>query len=96
MTDIPKDGSPLRMEDYDGIVEIIVHRQALFSESLETSIMMVLMNYGNRFAPAICVNGEWTGHKLDLISGPGIPKCPNGHVLFEQEGMILGWLREKI
>lgn len=84
------------MQDYDGIVELILHRQMAFQESLEASIMMVLMNYGNRFAPAFCVNGEWTGHKVDLILGSGVPKCPNGHVLFEREGMILGWIREKI
>jgi hypothetical protein len=85
------------MEDYDGIVELIVHRQNAYpEEGLETSIMMVLVNYGNRFAPAFCVNGEWSGHKVDLISGSGIPKCPNGHVLFEREGMILGWIREKV
>lgn len=88
----------LEQEDYEGIVELIEHRQMAFEdkEDLRTSILVVLLNFGNRFATVDCMMGEWSGLKSDLISvDGGVPKCPNGHVCFEGPGYKLAWVREE-
>lgn len=68
------------------IAHSIQTRQQNFpDEEFVMSVGVVLMNYGDRFTSVRCVNGEWAGQKMNL-SGEGLPKCPNGHVLLESEG----------
>ena len=55
-------------------------------ESLEDSIMIVLLNTGDKYTKVDCVRGEWSGVKSDLRMVGGLPHCPNGHPLFEVSG----------
>lgn len=75
---------PLTLAQADGIALAIVQRQERFAgEELHTSVMVVLLNYGEDQVPVACIGGEWSGVKADLQPGPSIPHCPNGHVLTE-------------
>jgi hypothetical protein len=65
------------------IAEMIQHRRDNFTEDFEMSVGVVLLNYGDKYVEVQCVNGEWSGTKGDLIRGPELPRCPNGHVLLE-------------
>lgn len=92
-TYIPVAGNALKVEDFELIIEAITRRQQKFrQESLRLSIGVVLANVGDRFAPAQCIKGEWSGIKADLEPTTDIPKCPNGHVLMQGEGLKLGWV----
>ncbi len=75
----------MNMEMADEISETIRYRQSgVFpGEDLDTSIKVVLFNYGDGRTLASCVNGEWEGPKSELFGGSGIPHCPNGHVCME-------------
>lgn len=66
-----------------GIADAIVARQGKFNELLHQSVMVVLLNYGDRFTQVACIGGEWSGIKDDLPRSSDIPHCPNGHVLTE-------------
>jgi hypothetical protein len=77
---------PLSMDLADEIAQGIAYRQERFAdETLHTSCMVVLLNFGDRWTPVRCVAGEWSGTKRDLTSASpvGVPLCPNGHVLIE-------------
>jgi len=77
---------PLTLEQATQIADTIAYRQTHFDgESLETSIMVVLLNTGSKWVSVRCINEEWSGTKGDLVPDPhgGVPKCPNGHVLVE-------------
>jgi hypothetical protein len=82
----------LTLEQADQIAELIQYRQDNFEgEDLTTSILVVLLNYGDGATPVKCIQGEFTGIKSDLPPGEGIPLCPAGHPLFETgPGMALG------
>lgn len=86
----------LTIDQAKDIADLIAYRQASFAnETLETSIMVALLNAGDRFTSVACVAGEWTGTKGDLQRGAGIPKCPNGHVLLEgDQRKRLGYIDE--
>lgn len=71
------------IEDVDLITTRVERIHAEHKYDLETCLGLVLMNYGQRYVKVKCVAGEWEGTKGDLEPGPGIPKCPNGHVLLE-------------
>lgn len=58
------------------------------------TIALVLMNIGRRFTKVRCIEREWSGILQDIPKGEGVPKCPNGHALFEQRGLELGWIDE--
>lgn len=73
----------LSVEDAKQIADRIHRRQANYGETLEMSIMIVLLNYGDHLTAVACTAGEWSGTKGDLAPGAGIPQCPNGHVLME-------------
>lgn len=73
----------LSVADARQIVDRIHKRQARFGETLEMSILVVLLNYGDHLTTVSCTAGEWSGVKGDLVPGAGIPQCPNGHVLVE-------------
>ena len=77
---------PITIEQAGKIAETVLFRQEKFDETLEMSMMVVLLNYGNEFVKVVCTQGEWEGIKADLEPGPGIPACPNGHPLFETSG----------
>lgn len=93
---VPEHGTPIQMEDISMIIEAIALRQRLFrQESLRVTIGVVLANAGDRFAPVQCIKGEWEGFKADLANTNSewdVPKCPNGHVLIQGQGMSLGWV----
>lgn len=71
------------LEDVHDIVDAIAYRRGTYQESLEQALAIVLLNYGARFTRVRCVNGEWSGLKKEIPQTIGIPKCPNGHVLYE-------------
>ena len=72
--------------DVDQVVDAIELRMHKFGESLRMASAIVLLNYADRFTKVICTQGEWEGTKKDILPGDGIPHCPNGHPLFEEEG----------
>lgn len=89
---IPEAGDALKVEDLNLIVDKIVKRQELYpNESIKVSVGVVLFNIGDMFAPIHCIKGEWRGIKANLIPDGDIPKCPNGHVLLQGDGLRLGW-----
>lgn len=65
-----------------------------FSEDSEMSMLVVLLNAGAPYTPVRCVGGEWSGVKGDLPRQAGLPHCPNGHVLTEGPGVVLGFVPE--
>ncbi len=76
----------LNIQEAEQIAAAILWRQEHWeSESLRQSIMVVLLNHGNKYVKVECVAGEWAGTKGDL-EGSGLPRCPNGHPLFEVSG----------
>lgn len=87
----------LSVDQANKIAISIGYRQEHFGESLHDSIMVVLLNCGDQFTRATCIKGEWSGTKADLQGGTNIPKCPNGHVLIEDNDgrKQLGWVDEE-
>lgn len=93
MVQVPKAGKALDLDDVEMLISAIADRRENFpDEPGAVTIMVVLLNIGDRFAPVECLEKEWTGVKQDIPSGDGIPKCPNGHVLFQRPGLCLGWV----
>lgn len=86
---------PLTIDDLAEMTEIVQMRLDR-GEDLQTAIGVVLFNYGDRFATAACVAGEWTGQKHELPRTAGIPKCPNGHVLTQGPGKVLAFVDDPI
>lgn len=94
MGDIPKAGDKFKMTDVEQIAGAIKTRQINFpDEPIELTAALVLLNIGDRYAAVSCINGEWNSLKQDIPKGDGvsIPKCPNGHVLTQGSGLVLGW-----
>lgn len=77
--------APLSVGQASEIAIAIIERQRRFHELLDTSVKVVLLNYGDRFTPVSCVGGEWSGIKDDLPRSGDLPRCPNGHVLLESD-----------
>ena len=73
----------LNVGDIENIAQKIEYRQLQFDEDFRMALGVVLMNYGERYVNVLCINGEWSGTKANLIPRDGIPLCPNGHPLFE-------------
>ena len=72
------------VNDINEISEKILHRQYTFNEDLQTSIGVVLLNYGDGEVRVQCIGKEWRGTKADLKSQDSdILVCPSGHPLFE-------------
>lgn len=86
----------LSSADVHELFEAFKSRRNLFPAEEELmSFGVVLMNYGDKFTNVRCVNGEWHGVKMDVPKNPGIPKCPNNHVLLEYgERTTLGLIPE--
>lgn len=85
------DVHPLTLDD---LAEITWAVQARLNggESLHDALGVVLFNYGDRYAVAHCIGGEWTGEKRHLPPAirPGmIPLCPQGHPLTQEPAKIL-------
>ena len=90
---MPEIGAPLSMEDMDMIFEAVRDRQKNFpDEPAGLSFYIVISGIGDRFRPVQCTEQEWEGIKKDIPKGEGVPKCPNGHVLFEGPGVTVGWV----
>jgi len=88
-------GKALTIEDAAEIVEAIRKRHANFpDEPIDMTSMLVLLNIGDRYAGVQCMNPEhnWTGIKKDIPKGEGVPTCPNGHVIMQTGGLVIGWL----
>lgn len=61
----------------DDISALIRHRQERFDEDLDTSIKVVLFNYGDGLRIAHCIRGDWSGTKNELDqTESGLPVCP--------------------
>jgi len=92
---MPEAGKPLSIEDASEIYEAIVKRKENFpDEPLHMTVVLVLLNIGDRYASVACMNEEhgWTGLKKDIPKGEGLPTCPEGHVLMQRGGLTIGWL----
>lgn len=81
---------PLTIESAADLAYTIEARMAR-GDDLIDAVLTVLLNAGDRFAVVQCVAGEWSGTKAELEPGPGIPKCPNGHVLTQGPAPRLGY-----
>ena len=93
MSNAPAIGSPMTAHHFNLILESLAFREERFpEESFQMRLGVVLLNFGDRYAEAWCVGGEWSGLKEDLPRTSGIPKCPNGHVLTQGKGLRLGWV----
>jgi len=92
----PVVGSPLNVDDIEGIIDRIEMRKHLFpDEPWDVTIGVVMANHGDAFTQVVCVGGEWSGLKKDLPHSTGIPRCPQGHVLTESSDRIrIGWVEE--
>jgi hypothetical protein len=73
----------LDIGDIGNVTRAVKDRQELYDETLEMSIGVVLLNYGDHLTQVRCTNGEWHGKKEDVPPRRGIPLCPNNHPLFE-------------
>ena len=83
--------TPLTLEDAEALAASVAYRQQRWpDESLQQSIMVVVLNFGDHWTRVDCIGGEWAGQKRDLPRTTGIPHCPNGHVLTESEHKQLG------
>lgn len=90
---VPVAGDPLGFEDLELISSAVLRRQENFpDEPIGMTVALVLANIGDRFALVKCINGEWEGVKANLTPTGKVPKCPNGHVMTQGEGLRLGWL----
>ena len=80
--------TPLSADTANDIANKIQKRQDRFSdEDFYTSIMVVLLNYGESSVRVGCTGSErWMGTKNELTPREGIPLCPNGHSLVEFGG----------
>lgn len=88
-------GKPLSIKDAQEIFEAVKTRQKNFpDEDLGMTLTLILLNIGDRYATATCIDAKhgWTGLKKDIPRGEGIPKCPEGHVLTQTTGFTLGWM----
>lgn len=93
---VPKPGDKLQIEHVEMILRAVGKRQENFPEDdPAVSFLLVMLNIGERYAPVQCVGGEWKGLKQDIPPGNGVPKCPNEHVLTQDKGLTLGWLRDR-
>lgn len=84
----------MSIQESTEIANNIIRRQKQFGETLYQSIMVALLNAGDKFTMVACLNGEWQGKKGDIPVTTGIPVCPNGHVLVEAMAgrKALGWV----
>ena len=74
----------LSIEDVNEIHEKVMRLVDERGMKLEMALGFTLMNFGDKYVKVRCIKNEWTGTKADLTGNPqDIPKCPNGHVLFE-------------
>lgn len=93
---IPKVGDFLHSDDVPVIYEAFEEHQRKFPDSPPVvSLAWVLANVGSRFAPVVCVEGEWTGSILDVENTEGDPKCPNGHPVFRGTPLRLSWSQKE-
>lgn len=98
---IPESGDVLSASDVELIFQAINDRhQKHPDEPMMLTAVLVMLNIGDRFAKVECTEQEncrWTGIKQDLMgenSPGGIPKCPNGHPLFQEPGLRLTWKKD--
>lgn len=94
MSNAPKPGDPISMEDVEMIIEAIGKRIQNFpDEPPALAFALVMKNIGDRFTPVECLEKEWTGIKFDVHKPEeGDPKCPNGHPLMQGKELTLGWV----
>ena len=63
-------------------------RSRFVDEDEETSLLVVLLNFGDHLTAVSCIGGEWSGTKGELRPGNGIPVCPLGHPLLESDNQV--------
>lgn len=75
----------LTTEMANTIYSTVELRQARFDETLHTSLMVVLLNYGDELTGVSCIGGDWEGTKAEAVKAPsGLPCCPvDGRPLLE-------------
>lgn len=96
MSDTPKAGDPISMEDVEMIIAAVAKRLENFpGEPPALTFALVMKNVGDRFTPVECMEKEWTGVKFEVKKpADGDPKCPNGHPILQGRGITLGWVEE--
>lgn len=90
-------GKKLAIEDIGEIIDAMETRSKNFpGEPFDMTLMLVLLNIGDRYTPVTCTEGEWVGKKEEVphCKEGDIPKCPNGHALHQGERVTLGWMVE--
>ncbi len=88
----------MTIEMADEISNVIQSRQQRFQEPLDTSIKVVLLNYGDGRRIAQCTRGDWSGPKADLgQTGSGLPVCPRCQSACTEEALAwrLGLMKEQ-
>lgn len=87
----------LSLQQAEQIADAVVYRREHYpTEPLQQAVMVVLLNFGDRYAPVSCMGPEqWTGQKEHLPITPGIPLCPNGHPLLEGRGKALALMDDE-
>ena len=66
-------------------------------ESLHTSLMVTLLNFGDELRGVHCISGDWSGTKAEVnVASSGLPICPqDGRPLLEDaHGWRLGLIEE--
>lgn len=91
---MPTAGKPLSLDDVEMILDAVRLRKRNFpTEPEDVTMLLVLLNIGDRYTSVACINGEWVGQKQDIPKGEGIPMCPNGHVLTQSNTRLaVGWV----
>ncbi len=79
--------APLTVEQAAAITDAFTARRDRFpQEGPATSLLVVLLNWGDHLTAVSCIAGEWSGVKGDIPHDPTVrvlPVCPNGHPLLE-------------
>lgn len=82
----------LTLDQGNMIADAVEERRTRFpDEPLRTSLLVVLFNIADRFAPVACVRCDWHGHKDEAVAVEnGPPRCPRcADLPGEPAGMLM-------
>lgn len=89
----------LTIEQANMIADAVDERRTLLpDEPLRTSLLVVLFNIGDRFAPVACVRCDWRGLKHEANVERRLPMCPRcaeggatGMLMQSESRVVLGF-----
>lgn len=89
----------LAIEQANMIADAVEERRTLFpDEPLRTSLLVVLLNIFDRFAPVACVRCDWHGIKHEANVEGRLPMCPrcaeggaSGMLMQSESRVVLGF-----